>query len=270
MPDTRRTLSALQALFADNTAGDISAQDGRDEIVSSHPENVIQSGAWSSLPGSGQLTGDLYIPTNSLYLCRWNGSAWTYWFNGITCTLPVDGDYTWTNQGSAAVDASKGHINLSSVGSAAASFRIRRKSAPSTPYTITALFRYLPTAVAQRCGLLFRQSSDGKIASFHVETSGTGGPTISSQKWTNETTFSATYRSNIGGGHFGNFLLRIADDNTNRVCSFSTDGQVWSEFHSVGRTDFLTADQVGFFVDSRDSGSNSTPIQASLLSWVQA
>ena len=36
MPDTQRTTSALQALFADNTAGDISAQDLRDFTVSSY------------------------------------------------------------------------------------------------------------------------------------------------------------------------------------------------------------------------------------------
>jgi hypothetical protein len=34
MPDIARTRSALQALFADNTAGDISAQDLRDFLVS--------------------------------------------------------------------------------------------------------------------------------------------------------------------------------------------------------------------------------------------
>jgi len=34
MPDTKRTLSALQALLADNTAGDISAQDVRDFLLS--------------------------------------------------------------------------------------------------------------------------------------------------------------------------------------------------------------------------------------------
>ncbi len=36
MVDTVRTLAALQALLADNTAGDISAQDLRDFLVSSH------------------------------------------------------------------------------------------------------------------------------------------------------------------------------------------------------------------------------------------
>ena len=37
MPDTVRTLAALQALHADNAAGDISAQDNRDLLVSVFP-----------------------------------------------------------------------------------------------------------------------------------------------------------------------------------------------------------------------------------------
>jgi hypothetical protein len=41
MADTQRTLAALQTLLADNTAGDISAQDLRDFLVTVHP------GAWT-------------------------------------------------------------------------------------------------------------------------------------------------------------------------------------------------------------------------------
>ncbi len=40
MPDTVRTLAALQALLADNVAGDISAQDVRDFLVSVYPTEV--------------------------------------------------------------------------------------------------------------------------------------------------------------------------------------------------------------------------------------
>ena len=47
MVDTRRTLSSLQTLLADNTAGDISPQDARDFLVSAYPdmENVRNYGA---------------------------------------------------------------------------------------------------------------------------------------------------------------------------------------------------------------------------------
>lgn len=43
MPDTKRSLSALQALLADNTAGDISAQDMRDVLVSTMLLNSLET-----------------------------------------------------------------------------------------------------------------------------------------------------------------------------------------------------------------------------------
>ena len=78
MAGTRRSESALDTLFADNTAGDISAQDGRDVITSVHPEKVIQTGAHGSIPGS-PLTGDLYLPNDGYSLHRYSGSAWIGW-----------------------------------------------------------------------------------------------------------------------------------------------------------------------------------------------
>lgn len=44
MVDTVRTLAALQALLADNTAGDISAQDVRDLLVSAYPSQWFAAG----------------------------------------------------------------------------------------------------------------------------------------------------------------------------------------------------------------------------------
>jgi hypothetical protein len=47
----------------------------------------------------------------------------------------------------------------------------------------------------------------------------------------------------------------------------STDGQNFKVIHTVGRTDFLTADQVGFFVNDQ---SNTIAAGMTLLSWKQA
>ncbi len=87
-------------------------------------------------------------------------------------------------------------------------------------------------------------------------------------KYTNSTTYSATYTS-LTSGSINVFpaWLRIEDDNTNRKCSFSTDGQNWIVFHTVGRTDFLTADEVGFFVDSN---TTSLAPAMNLLSWKES
>jgi hypothetical protein len=119
-------------------------------------------------------------------------------------------------------------------------------------------------------GLLFRQSSDGKLAVFSVQYNNSGlsghGGNVGSIKYTSATAFSAIYGSQelYCGGNL--VWLRIEDNGTNRICSISADGQVFTTFHSVGRTDFLTADEVGFALDLENTTfSNSV----GLVSWAQ-
>lgn len=76
MADTRRALTALQALLADNSAGDISAQDVRDFLVSVDQANSVQIGLLANIPAADQLTGDLYYATDVAALYRWSGAAW--------------------------------------------------------------------------------------------------------------------------------------------------------------------------------------------------
>lgn len=272
MPDTRRSLSSLQTLLADNTTGDISAQDGRDVLVSNHPENVVQTAAFASEPASGQLTGDLFLPSDGFFLERYSGSAWAPWGPIFPFTKPVSGDFTWVNQGSASVVTTNGGVTLLGTSDASNSIRIRKKSAPSTPYTITAvILPSIPPANYASCGLLFRQSSDGKLCIFSLAAGGASGGVagslgISSTKFTNETTYSAHYVNPGLSAGVSPLHLRIADNGTNRICSLSGDGINWATVHSVGRTDFLTADEVGFFCDSNNGG---TPAMT-LLSWKEA
>jgi hypothetical protein len=66
MADTQRTVAALLTLFADNTSGEISAQDLRDFVVSvnlSHGGMYLSSTAETSIStvSSGGLTGDNYV-----------------------------------------------------------------------------------------------------------------------------------------------------------------------------------------------------------------
>jgi hypothetical protein len=62
----------------------------------------------------------------------------------------------------------------------------------------------------------------------------------------------------------GLYWLRIEDDGTNRICTWSADGRNWIMASPHGRTDSLTADEVGFAVDA----SNGTYGPSALLvSW---
>src|SRR4051812_2550792 len=103
MPDTRRTLSDLQTLFADNSSGDISPADGRDELISAHPEKAVQSAAYASEPSSGQLTGDLFLPTDGVALGRFDGTNFNnQWGPAYPLRKPSAKSWAWDHQNSAA------------------------------------------------------------------------------------------------------------------------------------------------------------------------
>jgi hypothetical protein len=172
-----------------------------------------------------------------------------------TITAPVNSAYAWVNQGTSSVRDDTTSIALIGGATAAGSnFVGRVKSAPVTPYTITA--RILGTMIHkpfQSYGLFFRESSSGKlhVAFMICSDDGLTTPLIQSSKFTNPTTFSADY-----------VLLhvpqitrwwRIKDDGVNRIVQISHDGADWLTISTIGRTDFLTADQVGFGMSTENS-----------------
>lgn len=257
MADTRRALSALQAIINDNTSGDISAQDVRDVLVSVDGENSVQAGSFASIPSSGQKAGDLYVPSDGFSVYRWSGSAWVPWGPMFPLREPTLETWAWINQGSATVATTNGGIHLYSPSNGSAhGFRIRKKAAPSVPYTCT--FVLLPMlgdgSEGSSLGVCFRQSSDGKLHTFEfakVDTS-TTNVTIFSRKWSDPTSYSADYKSVPMlpiNSQCPALFVRLADDNTNRILSYSSDGRNFVAFHSVGRTDFLTANEIGFYVN---------------------
>lgn len=202
--------------------------------------------------------GRLNLPSDSFYHLRDTGGALAPWGPIYPMTLPVDGDFAWINQGSATVDATKGGIFL--YGPAAAAFNLRiRKKAKSPPYTITAAFTMIGTLTANSFGgVLWRESGSGKLVTFIAA----GGQTLQLTKWNDPNTAVSNYVANVAASYGQPIWVRLADDNTNRIVSMSQDGQNFVQLHSVGRTDFMTADEVGFYVsaETRDFG-------LTLLSW---
>ena len=190
-----------------------------------------------------------------------------------TIVLPVDGDFAWINQETATVTAENNGITLTTPASAGHDIRLRKKAAPATPYTITALIHPLmgEHASGNAWGIGFRQSSDGKLALVYVGDS-SGSVVVAVQKFTDPNTFSATYviKTIVPATGviypFTSLWLRIADDGVNRISSLSWDGIQFYTLHSVGRTDFLTADEIGFFVNSATASAGVT---ISLYSWRQ-
>lgn len=238
-----KVTEAMQVL-ADNTTQNVSTT--KHGYAPKAPNDATKyldgTGAWSVPAGSG---GGI----NAFY---------------PAFTTPVDGDFAWINQGGASVTVNgNGGIYLTAPANGSDSLRIRKKSAPSTPYTVTACFLLdLINSNFQQAGLCFRQSSDGKLVTFASQS---GPYEIHSLDWTNATTFSASNATLAKIPH-GLMWLRMTDNGTNRILSWSGDGYNFTQLLSETRTTFLTADEVGFFVNAANSSGAGN---CTLLSWAQ-
>lgn len=184
--------------------------------------------------------------------------------------LPVDGEFAWVNQGTATsvTNYQDGSISLTAPATAGDSVRARVRIAPATPWSVVALFA--PTMVGvnnsgtvvqnSSIGIVGRQSSDGKLVTFSLTIIVTTNTNVAVQKWTNATTFSAGYITSIierfSPGFGFPIYMKMADDGTNRICSISSDGINFLTVHTIGRTDFLTVDQIGFYSQSGNATNN--------------
>lgn len=232
--------------------------------------NVTSSTAVGSEPGSPS-SGDLDLYSNGPSIARYSGSIWAPWGPVNPLTRPSDTGFSWINQGSAALDTTRGLLVLSEAGSGTENVRMRVKTAPATPYVITTRLDILMfNKNYMRAGICFRQSSDGKIQTFGMIGTSASPPIaiITSSKWTSPTAFSADYVAitPVGLPRW----WRIADDGSNRICSVSMDGYNWVVIHSVGRTDFLTANQVGFFIVPYNIGGGTFGVVNTVHSWLES
>lgn len=263
MPDTIRSLSDLQTLLADNTAGNISAQDIRDFLVSVDPENAIITNTLSNLPSLTK-KGFLFLPSDASSLFFDNLSAFKQFGPISPLKQPIIGDFSWVNQGTATATTANGGITLGIVSpSAGINLRCQVKTIPSHPYTVSAAFYYATVNTGNAQGALtLRQSSDGKIIQFQVNQAGVVG----SSKWNSSTAFSANYAINVPLTSSGLHYLRITDDSTNRKFYYSHNGVDWIEVFSVSRTDFITPDQIGFNINCE----NGRTAYLHLLHWEES
>lgn len=270
------TLARTTVIASTNSNAAVNFSSGTKDVFQTLPADFATqflnpTAAYASL--AAFQAGRIGWPTDGLSLLRDSGSAFTPFGPIWKLTPPVDGDFAWINQGSASVTSSVGGIYLNSGTAVSGSLRIRKKSKTGS-YTLTIAF--LPNLVgssAPRCGICWRQSSDGKLVVFWVERNGSytlvqGAPLVCTvMKWASATSFSATYSIVPIQPHNGLCWLRVQDDGSNRKCFFSCDGLNWIEVHSVGRTDYMTADEVGFCIDT---GQATYLGGMNLLHWVES
>ena len=221
---------------------------------------TIDSGTYASLPAASA-AGRLYLPTDAPYVLRDTGAAWEAWGPVRRLTVPPSSGWSWANQGGATIATSGGAHTIVAPAVGGANQRIRYRTAPATPYTITALLAWDGLGLNyHHLGIGFRQSSDGKDSLIKWQ-----GSVVLIQNWNTATSYNgAPSITSVGAIYDSLFWFRISDDGTNRTYSYSRNGYGWFQVYQVSRTTFLTADQVFFAVETQ---TTSYPAAATLLHW---
>jgi len=224
-------------------------------------------GTYASLSGTCT-TGDTYRTSDSVYefLCTAT-NTWTAFHKSMKVVVPPSSGWSWVNQDSATETVTAGTVlmadNASNDG-----MHLRCRTAPATPYTITArLSIHGEHASAQSpiAAVAIRDSTGGKLVSAAVyltKSNAFSSPALY-QKWTTASSFSAE-GGQIDSGRVAEFL-RVSDNGTTTVYSASWDGLNFYTLLSEGRTTFMAApDQVCWGVRTE---SGALDMRATLISW---
>lgn len=212
--------------------------------------------------------GKVHFPTDGVSVARNNSAgAWKNWGPVYPLVTPSSSGFTWVNQGGATDTTERDTLLLKGTSESSLVHRLFVKSVVA-PWTMTGLFLFNGACGkgTNAAGVGFRNSGGNaftwaQMRAYGGNSSGpvANAPELSIEKWTNLTTFSASYATIPYVWH-SLLWMRVLDDNTNRKTLVSTDGLDWTELHSVGRTDFLTANQVVIGLRcNNDATPNLTP-----------
>jgi hypothetical protein len=194
----------------------------------------------------------------------------------LTPTLtPLDQSaWSWFNQGSATVNQASNVVFLSSPSAVGTNLRGRLSgSYPTPPFTLTVAV--IPTFQVNSAGANFGvfgvTISDGTLhkilvaANFNF-TTGAAPPALWVGNYNSVTSpASATVIANINSAGTGVLVwLRVVDNNTNQIFSYSFDGVNYVQILSESRITHLVPNNIGI-VMTNQSGSQS--IGGSFISW---
>ena len=225
-----------------------------------YPELLFDGQASApSTPSSG--FKKLFVRDSDGALCAIDSSGNVVKIDNLF-TTPSDAGFSWVNQTGASLSTTDSVLTLTGAATGSGvNFQCRVKTAPATPWSAVFYVRSILLAKPYNSyGFIFRESGSGKIAVFDI-VSGVSAASrfLRSAKLTNATTFSAEYQSHQVYEPMNWF--KIEDNGSNRICSISPDGLNWFAYHTVTRTDFLTADQFGFCVAGENASTpNFAPI----------
>jgi hypothetical protein len=182
------------------------------------------------------------------------------------------------NQGSAAISDHKGAVFLQSgPATSGENLRCQVKAYPGASFTVEMAFMYNTWANSgnAHCGLCIRDSGSGKIVAFGAGGSATALDAVGCN-YSSATAYASAVTGWPSSRHCYDsslIFLKYADNlSTTRTVSFSHDGINWTQMLSISRTDYLTPNQIGIFVNSASGYSVSNGQLESgmtVLSWRQ-
>lgn len=249
---------------------------GFDQYLTEYPElSKISRGAFGSRP-SAVKAGNIYIASDSMILSEDTGSAFVHHGPVWPFGAMVSGDWTWNNQSTATVDFTKGYAYLFKASQGGTVFqrglnRILPGNTSSTAagnYTVTFCFIHNlpPNANTAHFGVMLRdntasQGDTARIVTFSYDSQGTFSY---DRHWEAGNLNNNVGTVSTGLGYFGELLwIRIRDDNTNRYFDYSRDGVNFRNAFSASRTDWMTPNEVGFYI-----GATSADAGVTVLSYV--
>lgn len=221
----------------------------------------VQSNTVANLPANTQ-AGVTYWPTNGMTLYRDTGSVWQTFGPVYRFVPPVNGDFTWLNQGSSTDSEVNGGIHLSVPGNNGGTSG-KYMAMPATPYTLTVA--YVPCLNRFNfCGfgVFIRDSSTSRLVVMqYTQTPNTFGIF----NLNNPTSYNSTVLETINTITGSLVWIRLFDDGTDITVSHSYDGFNFVFWHTFDRDSFTaTPDTIGFHAGNETNQGN---VGATLLSW---
>lgn len=217
---------------------------------------------WSNDPGGAE--GDLWFPDDGGIVYRYP-AAGTAMYRGplFNLTPPNINDFAWINQDNADVDLGLAPFIYLYDGPNGMGYHILKKSAPTTPYQVTAGIMGLGFGVNYSMfGIGWRDSTDGKLALFRI---------FYGAGWEIQANYASDPDTDIGT-YYGTYLpglphvawMRIKIQDGYRSCHYSVDGFHFIQLHSVEYNNYCDPNEVLFFVNPYQ---NTHDVGMTLIHW---
>jgi hypothetical protein len=240
--------------------------------------HLVQTGVHASRPAASSANeGSIYIASDSPVFARSDGANWRTFGPIYQFKTPSGSVFTLINSGATAATGATlittGDVIVFHGGGSTAGLSENLRLAvmgisSGTPWRVYAAIT--SDAVARTnlgFGLCWREDLSGRVVTFGQRL---GTAVMRLGKYVSPTSFNADYNppgSTSVAVAAWPLWLSIEDNGTNRNAYYSIDGRNWVLVHSIGRTDFLVADGVGFYVNAHAAAAPALDVNLTILSW---